>query len=63
MPSMDLDVNPNGSVAGHRGHHLPRRPRASARWATWSAAATGLYANVPGDKFMPIFENGVAYFA
>ncbi len=23
----------------------------------------GLYANVPGDKFMPIFENGVAYFA
>ena len=27
MPTMDLDVNPNGSGARHRGHHQPRRPR------------------------------------
>ena len=39
QPSMDWDVNPNGSVMPSRASPAPTAAY-SARWATWSAAAT-----------------------
>ena len=62
MPSMDLDVNPNGSVAAIEGITSPDG-RVFGKMGHVERRGAGLYANVPGDKFMPIFENGVAYFA
>ena len=54
--------NPNGSVARDRGHHQPRRPRPRQDGPHRALAATGLYKNVPGNKFQPLFEGGVSYF-
>ncbi len=62
VPSMDLDVNPNGSVACIEGIVSPDG-RVFGKMGHVERRGEGLYANVPGDKFMPIFENGVAYFA
>ncbi len=62
VPSMDLDVNPNGSVACIEGITSPDG-RVFGKMGHVERRGEGLYANVPGDKFMPIFENGVAYFA
>ncbi|WP_270404357.1 phosphoribosylformylglycinamidine synthase [Candidatus Collinsella stercoripullorum] len=61
-PSMDLDVNPNGSVMAIEGITSPDG-RVFGKMGHVERRGAGLYANVPGDKFMPIFENGVAYFA
>ena len=41
-PTMDIDVQPQRLHLGRGGHHLPRRPRVSARWATASASAQPL---------------------
>ena len=61
-PSMDLDVNPNGSVAAIEGITSPDG-RVFGKMGHVERRGEGLYANVPGEKFMPIFESGVAYFA
>ncbi|MDM8246922.1 phosphoribosylformylglycinamidine synthase [Collinsella tanakaei] len=61
-PSMDLDVNPNGSVAAIEGITSPDG-RVFGKMGHVERRGDGLYANVPGEKFMPIFESGVAYFA
>ena len=61
-PSMDLAVNPNGSldciegITSPDGHVFGKMGHVERR-------GEGLYANVPGEKFMPVFESGVAYFA
>ncbi len=62
MPSMDLDVNPNGSVACIEGITSPDG-RVFGKMGHVERRGNGLYKNVPGDKFMPLFESGVAYFA
>ena len=62
MPSMDLDVNPNGSVACIEGITSPDG-RVFGKMGHAERRGDGLYKNVPGDKFMPLFESGVAYFA
>ena len=62
MPSMDLDVNPNGSVACIEGITSPNG-RVFGKMGHVERRGDGLYKNVPGDKFMPLFESGVAYFA
>ncbi|RGL12125.1 phosphoribosylformylglycinamidine synthase [Collinsella tanakaei] len=62
MPSMDLDVNPNGSVACIEGIISPDG-RVFGKMGHVERRGDGLYKNVPGDKFMPLFESGVAYFA
>ena len=61
-PSMGLDVNPNGSVAAIEGITSPDG-RVFGKMGHVERRAQNLYANVPGSKFMPIFESGVAYFA
>ena len=61
-PSMDLSVNPNGSVAAIEGITSPDG-RVFGKMGHVERRAENLYTNVPGNKFMPIFESGVAYFA
>ena len=61
-PSMDLDVNPNGSVMAIEGITSPDG-RVFGKMGHAERRGEGLYQNVPGDKFMPIFESGVKYFS
>ena len=61
-PSMDLAVNPNGSLDCIEGITSPDG-RVFGKMGHVERRGEGLYANVPGEKFMPIFESGVAYFA
>ena len=61
VPSLDLDVNPNGSawavegITSSDGRILGKMGHSERRGA-------GLYQNVPGDLFQPLFEGGVGYF-
>ena len=61
VPSMDLDVNPNGSIACVEGITSPDG-RVFGKMGHVERRGEDLYANVPGNKFMPVFESGVAYF-
>ena len=65
-PSMDLSVNPNGSALAIEGITSPDG-RVLGKMGHAERRGDNLYCNVPehvpGDKFMPIFESGVAYFA
>ncbi len=61
-PSMDLAVNPNGSVLAIEGITSPDG-RVFGKMGHVERRGDGLYQNVPGEKFMPVFEGGVAYFA
>ncbi len=62
MPSMDLCVNPNGSALAIEGITSPDG-RVLGKMGHTERAANGLYQNVPGNSFQPLFEGGVAYFA
>ncbi len=62
VPSMNLDVNPNGSILAIEGITSPDG-RVFGKMGHVERRGTGLYQNVPGEKFMPIFESGVNYFA
>ena len=61
MPSMDLSVNPNGSALCIEGITSPDG-RVLGKMGHTERAADGLYQNVPGNAFQPLFESGVAYF-
>ena len=61
QPSMDLDVNPNGSVLAIEGVSSPDG-RVLGKMGHTERSGNGLYKNVPGEKFQPIIEGGVAYF-
>ena len=61
-PSMNLDVNPNGSVWAIEGITSPDG-RVFGKMGHVERRGNGLYQNVPGEKFMPVFEGGVAYFS
>ena len=61
-PSMDLSVNPNGSVLAIEGITSPDG-RVFGKMGHVERCGENLYRNVPGEKFMPIFESGVGYFA
>ena len=62
LPSMDLAVNPNGSVACIEGITSPDG-RVLGKMGHVERRGESLYKNVPGNKWMPLFESGVAYFA
>ncbi|MBQ3328612.1 MAG: phosphoribosylformylglycinamidine synthase, partial [Eggerthellaceae bacterium] len=61
-PSMDWDVNPNGSVLAIEGITSPDG-RVFGKMGHSERSGAGLYQNVPGEKYQPIFEAGVKYFA
>lgn len=62
VPGMDLSVNPNGSLLAIEGITSPDG-RVFGKMGHSERSGNGLYVNVPGDKYQPIFEAGVDYFA
>ncbi|WP_165252107.1 phosphoribosylformylglycinamidine synthase [Adlercreutzia sp. ZJ304] len=60
-PSMDLAVNPNGSMLAIEGITSPDG-RVLGKMGHTERAGTNLYKNVPGNLYQPIFEAGVKYF-
>lgn len=61
QPSMDLSVNPNGSLWAIEGITSPDG-RVFGKMGHSERSGAGLYKNVPGELYQPIFEGGVAYF-
>ncbi len=62
VPSMDLSVNPNGSVLAIEGITSPDG-RVFGKMGHTERSGNGLYSNVPGNKYQELFEGGVSYFA
>ena len=61
VPSMDLSANPNGSLLAIEGTTSPDG-RVFGKMGHSERSGNGLYVNVPGNKYQPIFEAGVEYF-
>ena len=62
VPSMDIAVNPNGSLAAIEGITSPCG-RVFGKMAHSERAGSHVAMNIPGTKHQPVFEAGVAYFA
>ncbi len=60
-PSLDLLDNPNGSALAIEGISSPDG-RIFGKMGHSERAGVGLYKNVPGNLYQPIFEAGVRYF-
>lgn len=60
-PSLDLSANPNGSMLAIEGVCSPDG-RILGKMGHSERRGSGLYKNVPGNLFQPIFESGVNYF-
>ena len=60
-PSGDIEWNPNGSVCAVEGITSPDG-RVLGKMGHSERKGKNLYANVPGEKDMRIFESGVRYF-
>ncbi|MEO5713913.1 MAG: phosphoribosylformylglycinamidine synthase [Luteolibacter sp.] len=60
-PSMDIAINPNGSLAAIEGITSPCG-RIFGKMAHTERSGTSVAKNVPGDKHQSIFEAGVAFF-
>ncbi|MBO7702040.1 MAG: phosphoribosylformylglycinamidine synthase, partial [Eggerthellaceae bacterium] len=61
VPSMDWDVNPNGSVWAIEGITSPDG-RVFGKMGHSERSGDGLYQNIPDATYQHIFEGGVAYF-
>ena len=61
QPTMDQCYNPNGSLLAIEGIVSPDG-RILGKMGHSERRGDGLYENVAGDKFQPIFEGGVDYF-
>ena len=60
-PSMDVDVNPNGSVWAIEGITSPDG-RVFGKMGHAERTGAGLYKNVPGEYDMKMFTSAVRYF-
>ncbi len=61
MPSMDLDVNPNGSVLAIEGITSPDG-RVLGKMGHTERWSNGVYRNIPDLSYQPLIEGGVGYF-
>ena len=61
-PSMDLVFNPNGSLMAVEGITSPDG-RVLGKMGHSERVSKGCYQNIPGNRFQPLLEGGVAYFA
>ena len=61
LPSMDLRFNPNASYHAIEGITSPDG-RILGKMGHTERSGEGLYKNVPGNTFQPLFESGVQYF-
>ncbi len=62
MPSMEIDVNPNGSLAAIEGISSPCG-RVLGKMAHTERQGPHVAKNIPGEKYQPVFRSGVNYFA
>ena len=60
-PSMDIRVNPNGSIYAIEGLTSPDG-RVLGKMGHSERSGADLYRNVPGNKYQPLFEGGMDYF-
>ena len=60
-PSLDLSVNPSGSMLAIEGVTSPDG-RILGKMGHSERSGRGLYKNVPGDTYQPLIEGGVGYF-
>ena len=61
-PSMDIAINPNGSLAAIEGITSPCG-RVFGKMAHTERSGTQVAKNISGNKHQPVFKAGVAYFA
>ena len=61
MPSMEIAVNPNGSLAAIEGITSPCG-RVFGKMAHTERNGSFVAKNIPGEKYQPIFSAGVGYF-
>ncbi len=61
MPSLDISANPNGSVYAIEGIFSPDG-RVFGKMGHTERWNPGVARNIPGEKWMPIFESGAEYF-
>ncbi len=61
VPSMDLAVNPNGSMLAIEGITSPDG-RVLGKMGHTERSGAGLYKNAFGNTYQPLFEGGVDYF-
>ena len=61
QPSLDLNVNPNGSLLAIEGITSPDG-RVFGKMGHTERTGYGVYSNVPGNTFQPLIEGGVSYF-
>ena len=60
-PSMDVEYNPNGSVQAIEGIFSPDG-RIFGKMGHIERSGKNIARNIPGEKFMPVFESGAAYY-
>ena len=60
-PSMDIEYNPNGSVQAIEGIFSPDG-RVFGKMGHIERSGKNIAKNIPGEKFMPVFESGAAYY-
>ena len=61
VPSMDMDVNPNGSLLAIEGIFSPDG-RVFGKMGHSERCGPFVGRNIPGEKHQPIFDSGAAYF-
>ncbi len=61
IPSMDIAINPNGSLAAIEGITSPCG-RVYGKMAHTERSGSRVARNIPGDKHQPVLGAGVAYF-
>jgi len=62
MPSMEIEVNPNGSLAAIEGISSPCG-RVLGKMAHTERQGAHVAKNIPGEKYQPLFSSGVAYYS
>ena len=60
-PSMDVEYNPNGSMQAIEGIFSPDG-RIFGKMGHIERSGKNIARNIPGEKFMPVFESGAAYY-
>ena len=60
-PSMDIEVNPNGSVCAIEGIFSPDG-RVFGKMGHSERRGEFVAKNIPGDKLQPIFDSAALYF-
>ena len=61
VPSMSIDVNPNGSVEAIEGIFSPDG-RVFGKMGHTERAGEWVAKNIPGNKYQPLFESGAFYY-